>query len=71
MSQEKESTSNWLKKKYLYLDKFERYVEDDQKWKKNAFEGFKDLKNKVNSLVWVIILSCCLAAAALLVSVIH
>lgn len=71
MSQEKEGASGWPKKKYLYLDKFERHVEDDSKWKSETAKGFKKLKAKVDSLLWVALIGACLSMAALLVSVMH
>lgn len=71
MSQEKEGSSGWPKKKYLYLDKFERHVSDDQTWKTNASKAFKGLKDKVDNLVWVIVFSAALSMVALLISVMH
>lgn len=58
------------KKKYLYMDRFEKHQTEDAEWKKNATSTFKGFKDKVDSLVWIVVVSCCLAMAALLVSVI-
>lgn len=71
MSQETEGTSKWPKKKYLYLDKFERHVSEDSAWKTTVSTGFKKLKDKVDNLVWIVLIGACLSMAALLVSVMH
>lgn len=57
------------KKKYLYMDRFERHQAEDADWKSKTAKAFKGLKDKVDSLVWIVVIGCCLSMAALLVSI--
>ena len=57
------------KKKFLYMDKFIKHQEEDKTWKDSTVKAFKGLKDKVDGLVWIILISSCIAMAALLLTV--
>jgi len=70
MSADKDGSSGF-RRKYLYMDRFVAHQEEDSKWKKQSSTTLKKIKDKVDNLVWFVLLGSCLALAALLVSVMH
>jgi hypothetical protein len=68
MSNEKDGSSGF-RKKYLYLDKFEKYKEEQTVWGLSTNDRLKKLKERADNAVWYILIACCLSMAALLVSV--
>jgi hypothetical protein len=70
MSNEKDGSSGFKKKKYLYLDKFEKYKEEQNVWGLSTNERLKKLKDRADAAIWYILIGCVLSVGAILISVI-
>jgi hypothetical protein len=69
MNEERSSLGS--KKKFLYLDKFEKFKEENTVWALSTNERFAKLKDRIDNLVWICIVSVVLSMVACLISVTH
>jgi hypothetical protein len=60
---EKTEGSSGFKKKYLYLDKFEKYKEEQNVWRLSTNDKLADLKKRVNTgALWSLVLTLAVLA---------